>query len=326
MKPRPRRLLLTCARGRFYCASVLNLRRGPSRTATAVAVFLSTGFVLCGSIRCGAATEGAAATARPERDHQTPGSEKTAAPAETPKAEGAPCKEAIAKLSGGDVGALDELDDATKQRLLGHPATRDVVICFAVASGNRAHCDVLPAQAKADCLERFAFAQKLKGAPKKALKAELFYRICQSGNPKPPEGTCEKVRDAMVSGDASACDQLPFEPAERGLCAGLVTGDPTKCDTFEEPGRRAGCVAFVTGDPEKCAKGDEDCRRPLRSLAIMQKKGLAGIGDIDPISAAAAKGKEACAPLVANLEGLCEGGGGGTAPAPATSGPTPASE
>jgi hypothetical protein len=43
------------------------------------------------------------------------------------------------------------------------------------------------------------------------------------------------------------------------------------------------------------------------TFATAEKEGLEGFRKSDPAVAAARGGKEACAPLVAELEGLCDG-------------------
>jgi hypothetical protein len=234
----------------------------------------------------------------------TPGSTPGAAatPAGESKAEkAATCKKVVADLGAGSLSVLESLPEEKRAALLRARPALDVLTCLANAEDKGKYCDPLPEEAKKKCLDQWRLVGQLKDAPKGNAKAQLIHQVCLQGSPK---DDCDKLRDAIIAGDAAKCGGLPDGPF-RAYCAALTSGDATKCKSLTESEERSRCEAYATDDPGRCAKDSVDCRNMAGSFAKMKKDGLGGVASIDPAAAAAVKGKSACAPLLAELERAC---------------------
>jgi hypothetical protein len=243
-----------------------------------------------------AATGGGAAAASTPEAEGTPDAEAQA----TATAVAAACKKTVATLGSGDLAALKPLTKERKAALLGAPAATRVLTCLAVAGDSDRYCESLPADGKRDCAESVKLARELRKLPKGAEKAFLIHRMCLSG-PAPSE--CDQARKAMIAGEAAECGGL-VNASIRHFCTAMASGDATKCGALEGDERKT-CEAYVSDDPGRCPKESLDCQNITRTFAAVKKDGLAGAKEIDPAVVAVRGGKQACTPLLADLEAHC---------------------
>jgi len=245
----------------------------------------------------------------------SPASGTSAAPAANPPVSTeAACKQALTSLGAGDPSAVKSLPIAQQISILQDEATEAVFTCLAIAEGKTSHCDALAKPKKDKCVEQSQFISELKGLPKESIKAQIIYHICLGEGSK---ADCGKLREAIKTRDAAKCAGLskPTGPWGSHNCVALATGDAKECAGASDPSVRAECAALATDDPSLCPKDATDCTNLAGNFALIKKNGLAGIND--PVVAAALKGKEGCAPLVARLEHTC--GGAPAAPSPVPS-------
>lgn len=247
-----------------------------------------------------AAGEGPAGQAAGE---STPG---TPAPTAEPTQSSEACQKILTDIGAGDRAALESFSSQTRARILGTPTGMRLVSCLAVAEDDSRFCDALPEDRKAECLQDREVMRELKSLPKEGLKPHIIHKLCMQGSPK---AECDKIKAAMTSGDAGKCKDVA-DASFRTFCEGLASGDAKKCDALPRDSSngpdRGLCAAFVTDDSSRCRKDSPDCIKLAQTFATAKKEGLEGFRTSDPAVAAARKGKEACAPLVAELKRLCD--------------------
>lgn len=283
---------------------MLDARR-PARAA-AFALFVLSGLAGGPCAAAPAASTPAAAAEKPTGASTDPTAQSTPETGQTPEptVDGAAlCKQAVARLASGDLESLDS-GASSLRSLMGSAAAVQVMTCLAVANNNGRFCDALPEQGKQNCTAQSEFLRELKNVPKETIKAQVFYRLCLTGTPKAEKADCDRVREAMISGNASACQSLSTAE-QRDFCAGLATGDPKKCSSMADAAQREFCAAFMTDDASRCPKDAEHCRYMVRAIATLRKEGFGSDNDLDPIVAAVGKGKRACEPLLTDLERAC---------------------
>ena len=333
MRPRPGLDLHRCA---FHRAAVLNLRLCPAYVA-GIVLFLLGG--VCGPRDAAAAEKDSApAAAAAPQQNPTPGTNPagnspertpavgsagqageapkidttplpTAEPTLNPTAAAATCKNVAAKLGVGDLSVLESLPPDLRTALLLKPTLVNLFICLAIADDNRRYCDALPEERKGECVDQWELVRELKAAPEGTGKTQAIYHLCRKNS---PQADCDKVREAMTTADAGKCKGVS-KTQERVFCTALATGDATKCNGLPEAADRDFCAALSTDDARRCPKESTDCSDMVRSFAALKKEGLEGAQAIDPRLAAVRKGKQACAPLSADLEHVClNPGAGGT--------------
>jgi hypothetical protein len=233
----------------------------------------------------------------------TPKEEATVDPVAeaTATAVAATCKKTVADIGSSGPAGLQSLSEEKRSALLRGPAATSLFMCLATAGDNTRYCDPLPEPGKTDCAERVKLARELKAMPKESVKAYLIHRSCLASSAK---ADCEKVKEAMTAGSATPCAGLS-NASMRDFCTALATGDPGKCAGLSDGAERAHCEAYASDDPGRCPEDSRDCRNLTRAAAALKKQGLEGLQDIDPAVAAARRGKQACAPLLADLEEFC---------------------
>lgn len=269
--------------------------------------------VLSLSAICSLGTAAAAPTPGAAENADGAGAEPTAAAtgeaAEKPTPDPAmaqACKQAVAKLAKGDTKALSATSSGGGRSLAENGASEPAVTCLAVAIGNVRICDALADPAKKACAAHAQDVADLKGLPKEAIKAQVIYGLCMSGEPKQEKAVCEKARDAVKSGKAEGCAAFS-KPSDRDLCAGIATGDASKCSALADADQRDFCAALATDDAKRCPQGSDHCRTMISTIVALRKGDAKEVEPLDPILAAAKGGKQACAPLLAKLEKDCSG-------------------
>jgi hypothetical protein len=284
--------------GAFLLCGVANFRL--QMATGAVAILLALGGSCVPVVASPAATDSTtpkATSAGASEGQETPAPTPDATAEAEKKAED--CKNNIADLTSGNLSALEARKDKL-DALLGKPVAVSALMCLAIAEGNSDYCKLLSQEKKEECLAQFRLVGELKGLPKERMKGQLMYRACH-GNL--PDKDCESIRDAMAAGDAAKCAGI--SDAGWGVfCAALATGDVAKCKDVPPEGR-GDCEGYVSEDENRCPKESGDCRRMVRVIAAIKKNGLAGLEGIDPRVAAAVKGKQACDPLLSELQGSC---------------------
>jgi hypothetical protein len=281
-------------------------------TAAMVLVLLLGGtYAPCRAAPVESGSEEKAGTSKGSAEKASGGAEQAPAAEGTPEAEQAPeadakasladaCKKAAADLGSGDL-SLKALSSEKREALVQDQKAGKVFTCLAIADDDKSHCDHLAKQQKEECLTQWEIARELKGVPKERAKSAIIYRACVANAPK---AECEKVRDAIVSGDATKCQGLS-KGLSPDFCGALATGDATKCDALPAGGERDACPAYVTDDPKRCPKDSGDCPLVVATFAKLRKEGLGGLQDIDATLAAASKGRPACTTLLSDLERFC---------------------
>lgn len=214
----------------------------------------------------------------------------------------ADCKKAIAEF-GAKPSGLKSLPEKKRTDLLSSIPAQELVICLAVANGNRGYCDELTGDAKTKCAARYAQTREIKGLPKGHIKGHLIHQLCVRDSPK---ADCDLIQAAINAGDAAKCEGIST-PSLRSFCPALATGDVAKCKDVPAGEQRSYCEAYAGNDPSRCPKDSNDCRNLAGAFAGFSKQGLAGVEDIDPATAAAVKGKAACKALLEQLEKTCTG-------------------
>lgn len=253
------------------------------------------GFGIC-------ATRALAAEGEAAADKATPA-------AVTPAAEAEPtidmnsvmddCRKAIKKLGAGDAKALDSMDEEWRNSLMKRPAAASAMACLAVAENDEKFCQALPSKSKEKCLQQHKLLGGLKDVPKEKLKARLVFAMCSENS---PTSECELVRDAIASSDADKCSGVSKDNV--AFCKALATGDASHCKGLDEE-TRATCSAYALDDPKHCPSDSTDCRNMAEAFATIKKKGLAGLGDIEPGAVAAASGRDACSGILEKLAKDC---------------------
>jgi hypothetical protein len=232
----------------------------------------------------------------------------TPAPQATPDADAAAtatavaeaCKKTVATLGSGDLAALKPLTEEQKDALLGAPSGTHLMTCLAVAGDSERYCDALPKDAKGGCTESVKLARELRKLPKGAEKAHVIHQLCLVG---PSRSECDQARKAMVAREPAECGSL-VHPALRHFCEAIASGDAGKCGGLQGDERKV-CEAYASEDPGRCPKESLDCQNITRTFAAVKTGGLEGVKDIDPAVVAIRGGKQACAPLLGDLEKSC---------------------
>ena len=224
------------------------------------------------------------------------------------------CGKALDKLAAGDPTALDSFEEQRRKTLMMQQPAAAAVSCLAVAEQNEKFCDLLPKEQKEGCTHQFKMLGSLKGASKDELKARLIFESCSQGG-KGNVPVCQIFRDAIASHDAGKCNGLPKvasgdpspEDIKKGvaLCTALATSDASKCKAITDKAEQENCVAYASNDPKRCPKDSDDCRTIVKGFSIVEQKGVAGLGDVDPTFTAVVEGKKACAAKTAELKKGC---------------------
>lgn len=212
------------------------------------------------------------------------------------------CRQGVTALKDGKVSAVKALPEGARQTLLQGEQFPTLVACLAVAGNDSGICSLLPKEAAAACVEQAKIAKELKNVPKEQLKFSIIARACRGNESK---ATCDKALEAMKSGDAAKCKAAFDKVDMSAFCAALATGDGSQCQPITDADQRGVCVAYATNDPGKCPQDAADCVLLTKTFVTLAKDGLAGMRDVDPSLAAAGQGKEACAPMLAELETAC---------------------
>lgn len=239
--------------------------------------------------------EGATAESTPQ-DEATP----DAAAQATATAVASACKKTVATLGAGDLAALKPLTKEQKAALLAGPSATRLMTCLAVAGDSDRYCESLPGDAKRDCGESVKLARDLRKMPKGDEKAFVIHRLCLAGSVK---SECDQARKAILASEPAECGGLVNVPL-RLFCTAIASGDAAKCGGLQGDERMV-CEAYASDDPGRCPKESVDCQNLTRTFAAVKKDGLAGVRDIDPAVIAVRGGKQACTPLLADMEESC---------------------
>jgi hypothetical protein len=258
----------------------------PRRFARTVSWVVAASFACAVSIHAQTASPGAKPTqptgdaAQPKADSQAP---DTAAP--KPAAETKPtpsqCEEYVAVLSG------TKKDDA----LLKDPKLRalaarsfDLVGCGGIVADSDASCALIADPG--ECRLLWATFHELRTNPqgRAFMFPDFKYEMCRT-EPK-LAATCDRMRDALRSGDTSKC-------------AGMGAGE-------------SDCRAMIKLDKSLCGKGGDDlwgCRKAIEANEQLAK-GLKGIAESGPprerAFAKAALGEaDACKPFAQAAMASC---------------------
>ncbi len=219
---------------------------------------------------------GAAASAQPP----TPNAAATAT-ANAKSAAAEACKKAIAKFGSGDASALKSLPAETRSAIEKGGLSK-AAGCLAAANDNEHLCDSATSAAEKDaCYSDLGLMRQLKSQPKGASLLALFipvvHKQCKT---QFAAAACDSFRDAVLKKDAAKCKEAPES-------------------------MRQGCAALVAGDPSMCPKGDNECVHWATNEPKFRKDGFKGMAD-SPAAMAFATGKrDACAPLLSELESSC---------------------
>jgi hypothetical protein len=225
---------------------------------------------------------------------------RAAAAAKAEEAEKA-CSKNTETLAAGKMAAVNALPAEQRKSLLRGQNAAAVAACLAVANDDADFCKLLPKETAAACVDQAKVAKELKGVPKEQLKFVIISRACRGNESK---ADCDKALEAMKSGDAAKCKSFA-KVQMSAFCAALATGDATQCKPLTNGDERGVCVAYATNDPSKCPADAADCILLTKTFAKLAKDGLAGMQDIDPSLAAASQGKDACTPMLADMEKAC---------------------
>ncbi|HYD47576.1 MAG TPA: hypothetical protein VEB21_04480, partial [Terriglobales bacterium] len=210
------------------------------------------------------------------------------------------CKEAVQALANGDAAALQVLPPAQRDGLQNDPLVWRMLTCLAAADNNARICDSLPGDNKEACVGQVELSQELKAEPSdtpEGFKAVILHRACRQFA---PQAGCEGVREAIKTNDSSKCSGVGAG-VFRNLCEAISAADPQKCDGIEAEDARALCTALASNDASRCIANDDYCKTLVGGAAAIKDRGLAGLQNFDPTIAAARKGREACAPMLALL-------------------------
>jgi hypothetical protein len=248
----------------------------------------------------GPAGAAASTPAPPEPDADPEADAEAAATAKAEVTESV-CSKNVAALSAGKMAAVNALKPEARKTLLQGKNAGAIAACLAVASGDSGFCNLLPKEAVAGCVDQAKIAKELKGVPNEQLKFAIVSRACR-GNESAAD--CDKALAAMKSGDAAKCKTFA-KVQMSAFCAAMATGDATQCQPLTNADERGVCVAYATNDPSKCPADAADCILMTKTFAKLAKDGLAGMSDVDPSLAAVSQGKEACAPMLADMEKAC---------------------
>jgi hypothetical protein len=165
----------------------------------------------------------------------------------------AKCKEYVAVLSG------EKKDDA----MLADPELKevaarsfDLIACRAVATGSDASCALVP-ENKDECRLLWSILHELRTNPqgRSFMFPDIKYQMCRADPDVAP--ICDRLRDALRSGDPKKC-------------AGIGSEEAT-------------CRAMVSLDKSLCGKGDDrfGCTKAIEA-GVVFSKGLKSLAESGP--------------------------------------------
>ncbi len=214
------------------------------------------------------------------------------------------CHRIVVRLGAGDYSAWEKLDSGTRSaiRLDTALAGREVYSCLAAAYNDARFCGILAESEKGKCEEDVGFSKQLSAKPLGERKAFALFQLCQLGPDKKP---CETMRIAVRDGDSSKCAGIDNSD-HRVFCESVAGGDAKRCESVADTDQRSWCKAFTILKAAECPSSSSDCGSIVELLARVDSEDPSALSRVAPAFSAASKGADACKPMIAKLEEVCD--------------------